>query len=399
MIIPKADRLQQVQEYYFSRKLAEVRALQAQGRHIINLGIGSPDMAPAAATVEALVHSARQTDSHGYQPYNGTARLRQAISNWYGQVYGVEVQEQEVLPLAGSKEGIFHVSMAFLNPGDRVLVPNPGYPAYAAAARLAGAEAVTYTLEEATDWLPQRAELEQLVAQGRVKMIWINYPHMPTGTAATADTLAWLVEFTQRHNLLLLNDNPYSLVLHQQQPLSLLSIPGAKANCLELNSLSKSHNMAGWRVGMVLGQPDYLSAILAVKSNLDSGQLLPVQEAAVAALQHDDGWHARRNAVYSQRQQLAHRLLDALGCTYQPNQTGMFVWARLPQHVTDAEVYLDELLHTQGIFLTPGKIFGSQGERYLRVSLCAPAEQIKEAITRVKSTTETLHNNHHDHNI
>lgn len=388
MIIPRADRLQHVQEYYFSRKLAEVRTLQTQGRHIINLGIGSPDMAPSEATIAALTHSAQQPSTHGYQPYNGTAKLRQAMQQWYARVYKVELQEQEVLPLAGSKEGIFHISMAFLNPGDKVLVPNPGYPAYAAAARLATAEAVNYTLDEATGWLPQREELEQLVAQGGFKLMWINYPHMPTGTAAATETLAWLVEFVQLHGLLLVNDNPYSLVLHQQPPLSLLSIAGAKENCLELNSLSKSHNMAGWRVGMALGRQEYLSAILAVKSNLDSGQLLPVQEAAIAALQNSDFWHTERNIVYAQRQQLAHLLLNQMGGTYQANQVGMFVWALVPKEVADVEAYLDELLYEQGIFLTPGKIFGSQGERYIRISLCAPAAQFKEAIKRIKSSQE-----------
>lgn len=390
MIIPKANRLRQVQEYYFSRKLAEVRALQAEGSAIINLGIGSPDMAPSAETIEALEQSARQPQNHGYQPYNGTARLRQAMQQWYEQVYQVTLTPDEVLPLAGSKEGIFHTSMAFLNPGDKVLVPNPGYPAYATAARLAGAEAVTYTLDEATGWLPQRDELEKLVAQGGYKLLWINYPHMPTGRAATQDTLAWLVEFSQKHNLLLINDNPYSLVLHKHEPLSLLSIPGAKENCLELNSLSKSHNMAGWRVGMVLGHPAYLQAILAVKSNLDSGQLLPVQEAAIAALQNSHAWHAARNTVYAERQQLAHQLVSELGCSFGPGQVGMFVWARVPDAVADVEQFLDQILYEQGIFLTPGKIFGSQGERYLRVSLCAPAAQLKEAIKRLKSTKETI---------
>ncbi|GHA77631.1 pyridoxal phosphate-dependent aminotransferase [Pontibacter akesuensis] len=390
MIIPKANRLEHVQEYFFSRKLAEVRALQAQGKSIINLGIGSPDMAPSAATVEALTQSAQQTTTHGYQPYNGTARLRQAMQQWYQQQYGVALTEQEVLPLAGSKEGIFHISMAFLNPGDKVLVPNPGYPAYAAAARLAGAEAVNYTLEAANDWLPQEAELEQLVTQGGYKMMWINYPHMPTGKAAASHTLQELVAFTQKHGLLLLNDNPYSLVLQQQEPISLLSMAGAKSNCLELNSLSKSHNMAGWRVGMVLGQQVYLAAILAVKSNLDSGQLLPVQEAAIAALQNNTAWHADRNAVYAERKQLAQLLLDELECVYQPNQVGMFLWARVPESIADVEAYLDTLLHKQGLFLTPGNIFGSQGERYIRVSLCAPAAQISEAINRIKSSKETL---------
>lgn len=392
MIIPKANRLQHVQEYYFSRKLAEVRALQAQGRHIINLGIGSPDLAPSEATVTALTRSAQEANSHGYQPYTGTAKLRHALRQWYEQLYKVSLSEQEVLPLAGSKEGIFHVSMAFLNPGDKVLVPNPGYPAYAAAARLAGAEAVSYTLDETNGWLPDQQELETAVAGGGVKLMWVNYPHMPTGAAASQDTLAWLVEFTQRHGVLLVNDNPYSLVLHQQAPLSLLSIAGAKENCLELNSLSKSHNMAGWRVGMAAGHHDYLAAILAVKSNLDSGQLLPVQEAAVAALQNTDAWHSRRNSIYAERKQLAHQLLDEMGCTYRPNQVGMFVWSRVPDHVIDVEAYLDSLLYEQDIFLTPGNIFGSQGERYLRVSLCAPAEQLQQAIKKIKSTKGILTN-------
>ncbi|GAB3830094.1 pyridoxal phosphate-dependent aminotransferase [Pontibacter rugosus] len=390
MIIPKANRLQQVQEYYFSRKLAEVRALQAQGKHIINLGIGSPDLAPSEATVAALMQSAQQATSHGYQSYSGISRLKQAIQQWYLQLYQVSLTEQEVLPLAGSKEGIFHTSMAFLNPGDKVLVPNPGYPAYAAAAHLAGAEAVLYTLDETTEWLPQKQELERIIEAGGIKMMWMNYPHMPTGRAADTSTFKWLIALTQKHDLLLINDNPYSLVLHEEPPLSLLSIAGAKDNCLELNSLSKSHNMAGWRVGTVLGQEEYLAAILAVKSNLDSGQLLPVQEAAIAALQNAPAWHAERNAVYAERRQLAHKLLREINCTYPPNQVGMFVWARVPEEVADVEEYLDMLLYELGIFLTPGKIFGSQGNRYVRLSLCAPTEQLQEAINRIKLSKEII---------
>jgi aspartate/methionine/tyrosine aminotransferase len=387
MIIPKAERLQNVQEYYFARKLAEVRALAAQGRQIINLGIGSPDMMPSAATIEALTTSAALPQSHGYQSYIGIAALREAIATWYGQIYGVALTETEVLPLMGSKEGIVHISMAFLNPGDKVLVPNPGYPAYASAARLAGAEPVTYTLDEATGWLPQREELQQLVQREGVKVMWMNYPHMPTGTEATADMLEWLVEFAREHQILLINDNPYSLVLPNQSPLSLLSIPGAKDCCLELNSLSKSHNMAGWRIGMVLGRPDYLATILAVKSNMDSGMFLPIQQAAIAALQNNDTWHAARNEEYASRKLLVHQLLDVLNCRYQPDTVGMFVWARVPDHMPDVETYLDELLYEASVFMTPGKIFGTQGERYLRVSLCVSVPQLEEAIKRIKNHT------------
>ncbi|WP_161889309.1 pyridoxal phosphate-dependent aminotransferase [Pontibacter russatus] len=385
MIIPKADRLQHVQEYYFARKLAEVRALNEQGRQIINLGIGNPDQLPSAATVEALHTSASASQSHGYQPYNGIPAFRQAVAEWYSQTYKVALTAAEVLPLMGSKEGIMHISLAFLNPGDKVLVPNPGYLAYSSAARLAGAEPVSYHLSEENGWLPQEQELLQLVQQGGVKLMWINYPHMPTGTEATAEMLEKLVAFARRHQILLINDNPYSLVLPNQSPLSLLSIPGAKEGCLELNSLSKSHNMAGWRVGMVLGHPDYLATILAVKSNMDSGMFLPIQQAAVEALQNDSAWHDARNKVYAARKELVHQLLDTLHCRYQPNSVGMFVWARVPDHIPDVEAYLDELLYEAGVFITPGKIFGSQGERYLRVSLCISAAQLEEVIKRIKN--------------
>ncbi|WP_205503105.1 pyridoxal phosphate-dependent aminotransferase [Rufibacter psychrotolerans] len=386
MIIPSAHRLQQVQEYYFSRKLAEVRALNAQGRNIINLGIGDPDLDPSAQTIEALVATSQRPGVHGYQPYNSIAPLRQAIAAWYQQTYAVDLDpEQEILPLMGSKEGIFHVSMAFLNPGDRVLVPNPGYPAYAAAARLVGADPIFYTLKEENGWLPDHKELEQLLQAEDVKLMWINYPHMPTGAQATADALQQLVDLALKHRFLLANDNPYSLVLPQEQPLSLLSLPRAKECCLEFNSLSKSHNMAGWRVGMVLGRQDYLQCVLRVKSNLDSGMFLPVQHAAIKALANPPAWHQQRNQVYAQRRQKVYELLDLLGCSYQKNRVGMFVWARVPEAVTDVEAYLDELLYEAGVFLTPGKIFGTQGERYLRISLCLPESKIEEATTRIST--------------
>ncbi|WP_181306543.1 pyridoxal phosphate-dependent aminotransferase [Rufibacter sp. XAAS-G3-1] len=384
MIISSAQRLEHVQEYYFSRKLAEVRALNAQGRNIINLGIGDPDMAPSEETIEALVSTGRKPGVHGYQPYNSIAPLREAIANWYQRTYLVELNpEQEILPLMGSKEGIFHVSMAFLNPGDKVLVPNPGYPAYAAAAKLVGADPVFYTLKEENGWLPDFQELETLLQAGNVKLMWVNYPHMPTGTEATAEVLAQLVQLALKHRFLLANDNPYSLVLPNEKPLSLFSLPQAKECCLEFNSLSKSHNMAGWRVGMVLGRQDYLQCVLRVKSNLDSGMFLPVQHAAIQALSNPDAWHEARNKVYAQRRQKVYELLELLGCSYQKNAVGMFVWARVPDQVTDVEAYLDEILYEAGVFLTPGKIFGTQGERYLRISLCLPQTKIEEATNRI----------------
>ncbi|RNI27907.1 aminotransferase class I/II-fold pyridoxal phosphate-dependent enzyme [Rufibacter immobilis] len=395
MIISSANRLEQVQEYYFSRKLAEVRALNAQGRNIMNLGIGDPDMAPSEETINALVQTARQTGVHGYQPYNSIAPLRQAMAHWYQRTYGVDLNpEHEILPLMGSKEGIFHVSMAFLNPGDKVLVPNPGYPAYAATARLVGAEPVFYTLREENGWLPDLQELQTILQAGDVKLMWLNYPHMPTGAEATKEMMQSLVDLALAHQFLLANDNPYSLVLPHQAPLSLLSVPRAKECCLEFNSLSKSHNMAGWRVGMVLGRQDYLQCVLRVKSNLDSGMFLPVQQAAVAALSNPDTWHQERNQVYAQRRQKVFELLDMLGCSYQKAAVGMFVWARVPQAVADVEAFLDDILYNAGVFLTLGKIFGTQGERYLRVSLCLPLEKIEEAtkriLTHVTSATAEL---------
>jgi LL-diaminopimelate aminotransferase len=384
MIISSANRLQQVQEYYFSRKLAEVRALNAQGKNIINLGIGDPDMSPSEDTISALVRTSMSPGVHGYQPYNSIVPLRQAIAKWYQRTYAVDLDpEQEILPLMGSKEGIFHVTMAFLNPGDKVLVPNPGYPAYAATARLVGAEPIFYTLKEENGWLPDLQELEQLLQAGDVKLMWINYPHMPTGAEATAEALQSLVDLALRHKFLLANDNPYSLVLPNEKPLSLLSLPNAKECCLEFNSLSKSHNMAGWRVGMVLGRQDYLQCVLRVKSNMDSGMFQPVQHAAIQALSNSDAWHEARNEVYAQRRNKVYELLDLLQCSYQKEAVGMFVWARVPDTVTDVEAFLDKVLYEAGVFLTPGKIFGTQGERYLRVSLCLPENTIEEATKRI----------------
>lgn len=386
MIIQGAKRLELVQEYYFSRKLAEVRALNAAGKKIINLGIGDPDMAPSEETISALVRTTMSTGVHGYQAYNSIPALREAISHWYKRTYNVDLNpDDEVLPLMGSKEGIFHVSMAFLNPGDKVLVPNPGYPAYAATARLVGAEPIFYTLKEENGWQPDPQELEELLKGGDVKLMWINYPHMPTGTEASVEALQNLIHLARTNRFLLANDNPYSLVLPNEKPLSLLSLPNAKECCIEFNSLSKSHNMAGWRVGMVLGDKEYLQCVLRVKSNLDSGMFLPVQQAAIQALQNFDSWHAERNEVYAQRRQKVYELLDLLQCSYKKNSVGLFVWGKVPENITDVEAFLDEVLYEAGVFLTPGKIFGTQGERYLRISLCSPEPQLEEAIKRIKS--------------
>lgn len=383
MIIDKAKRLNQVSEYYFVKKLGEVRALNAQGKDVINLGIGDPDLPASEATVEALAQSAANPRHHGYQPYRSIPELRQAMSRWYSKVYGVELDpETEVLPLLGSKEGVFHVCMAFLNPGDKVLVPNPGYPAYAAAARLVGAEPVFYDLCEKQGWLPDLDSLSRQV-EG-VKLMWLNYPNMPTGALATAEEFRKLVDFARQHQILLVHDNPYSLVLNVGRPVSILSVGGAKDVCLELNSLSKSHNMAGWRVGMICGGKDYLDAVISIKSNLDSGMFLPVQHAAIQALENLEEWHQSRNDVYHRRRELIYGLLDLLQCSYAKGAAGMFVWGRVPDHISNVEAFLDDILYNAHVFLTPGKIFGTNGERYVRISVCAPEENIKKALTRIQ---------------
>lgn len=385
MIIPAAKRLSSVQEYYFSRKLREIQRLAGQGREIINLGIGNPDLPPSRATVLALQQAASLERNHGYQPYRGIPELRRALADWYQQVYRVELHpEAEILPLTGSKEGIFHISMAFLNPGDRALVPDPGYPAYASAARMAGGEAVFYPLSEATGWLPDVTELRRsdLLA---VKLMWLNYPHMPSGAVAAAAHFRELVEFAKEREILLCHDNPYSLILNPAAPLSILQIDGALDVCLELNSLSKSHHMAGWRIGMVAGQKAYLEAILAVKSNIDSGMFLPLQQAAVQALSNSAEWHERQNAIYRRRRDLVYRLLDLLRFRYSQNSAGLFVWGRAPEDIPDVEAFTDELLHSAGIFVAPGIIFGQQGRRYIRVSLCAPEERLQGALGRVQA--------------
>ena len=388
MIIPKADRLSQVQEYYFSQKLEEIRKMEATGKKVINLGIGSPDLAPSDTTIEALISSAKVTTNHAYQPYRSVKPLREAFASWYQRTYQVKLDpESEVLPLLGSKEGILYISMAFLNPGDELLVPNPGYPAYAAIANLIGAKVKYYDLVEENNWYPDLATLDKM-EPAKIKLMWINYPHMPTGTPADKQQFDSLVEFAKRHRILICNDNPYSLVLNNNV-ISILSQDPDMECCMELNSLSKSFNMAGWRVGMLGGRKDYIDAVLQVKSNVDSGMFLPVQHAAVEALNNPESWHDARNQTYEARRKFAWEIFDYLGCNYNKSQVGMFVWAKAPKGVEDVEIFLDRILREARVFITPGKIFGTNGASFIRLSLCSSEELLKEAGTRIKQTIKS----------
>ncbi len=376
-----ADRLNTVQEYYFSKKLREVRGLVAQGKPIINMGIGSPDLAPSPLVLETLRDSITDSGAHQYQSYQGLPQLREAISDFYLQKFDVSVDpESEILPLMGSKEGIMHISLAFLNEGDEVLLPNPGYPTYASVTNLVGAVAVNYDLTAENGWFP---DLEALSKKdlSKVKLMWISYPHMPTGATASLEQLKLLVDFAKKNEILLVNDNPYSFVL-SSNPTSILSIEGAKDCTLELNSLSKTFNMAGWRVGMVLGSAAHINAVLKVKSNMDSGMFYGIQKGAIAALQSGPEWFEELDKVYTKRRELMFQLADKLGCTYDKNAVGMFVWCKLPEGATPSEAFIDNVLHEKDIFIAPGTIFGSNGEGYIRFSLCVQEEKIKEAIER-----------------
>jgi len=383
MIIPVAKRLQNVEDYYFVKKLEEIKKLTDSGKDIISFGIGSPDLAPSEPTLEALKTSSENPKNHGYQPYRGLPEFRSAIAKFYQNTYGAELNPaNQILPLLGSKEGILHISMAFLNPGDKVLVPDPGYPTYTSVSNLVSAQIVSYDLTEETGWYPNLADLEKKGLEG-VKLMWINYPHMPTGTKADKGKLLELVAFAKKHSILLCHDNPYNLVLNEEAPLSILSIPGAMEVAVELNSFSKSFNMAGWRVGMVVGREDYISAILRVKSNIDSGMFLPVQHAAIKALDNGEKWHAERNSIYSDRRNLIFEMFDKLGFTYDKTQTGLFVWAKAPDRIQDVPAYSDQILYEKNIFITPGIIFGKNGQRYLRASLCVPKQRIEQALERL----------------
>lgn len=376
-----ADRLEHIQEYYFSKKLREVRGLMANGKPIINMGIGSPDLAPSEIVVDAIKNAVEDTGAHQYQSYQGLPELRESIAAFYKNNFSVTADPvNEVLPLMGSKEGILHISMAFLNVGDAVLIPNPGYPTYTSVTNLVGAEPMYYDLVSDNNWFPDLDALEKQDLS-KVKIMWVCYPHMPTGAVATKEQLQKLVAFALKNNILLVNDNPYSFVLNTA-PTSILSIEGAKGCALELNSLSKTFNMAGWRVGMVLGSAEHLNAVLKVKSNMDSGMFYGIQKGAIAALKSSKDWFTELNKVYATRRDLIFQLADKLNCTYDKNAVGMFVWAKLPIGSISSEEFIDEVLYSKDVFITPGTIFGSNGEGYIRFSLCVTQEKIKEAISR-----------------
>ena len=380
-MITTARRLDHVQEYYFSRKLREVRALQSAGKPVINMGIGSPDLAPATAVMEAVQKAMLQPMAHQYQSYQGLPELREAMAHFYSRNFQVTVNpDSEILPLMGSKEGILHIAMAFLNEGDGVLIPNPGYPTYASVANLVGAESIFYDLKAGRNWEPDFEALEKQDLSN-VKLMWVSYPHMPTGATGSLELFEKLVAFAKKHHILLVNDNPYSFILNDN-PQSILQVEGAKEVALELNSLSKTFNMAGWRVGMVLGESKLIQAVLKVKSNMDSGMFYGIQKGAIEALKSDAAWFGQQNEIYTQRRQLVFELAQKLNCTYDENSVGLFVWAKLPEGETSAEAFVDRLLYDKDVFIAPGTIFGSNGEGYIRFSLCVEEAKIKEILNR-----------------
>ena len=386
--IRAASRSGLVNEYYFSSKLAQVARMRQEGAGIINLGIGSPDMAPAPEVIAELTQCASLITSHGYQGYRGIPALRKAFAEWYARYFSTILDpDTEILPLMGSKEGIMHISMAFIDPGDEVLVPDPGYPAYAAAATLAGGVVRKYDLTDENGWLPDMDAIEAAVNE-RVKIMWINYPHMPTGAGATRQLFEKLVIFSRKHRILLCSDNPYSFILNNDH-LSILSVPGADETALELNSLSKSHNMAGWRIGMLAGNSTYINNVLKVKSNMDSGMFQPLQVAAAAALALPESWYEELNSVYSRRRILAAQIMNALMCTFDDSQSGLFLWGKIPDGYNDAEELTEELLHNNHLFVTPGSIFGNNGRRHIRISLCASEELLSGALIRVRERVNT----------
>jgi LL-diaminopimelate aminotransferase len=384
MNVKPAKRLDSINEYYFSKKLKEIAAMNAEGKNVINLGIGSPDLPPSVSTIEKLVEMAQLPTHHAYSSYVGVPALREAMAGFYKKHYGVTLNStNEILPLLGSKEGIMHVCMTYLQAGDEALLPNPGYPTYRAAVTLTGAKCVDYKLSEKNNWLPDFAALEKRNLS-KVKLMFVNYPHMPTGAQADISFYTELITFAKKHNILILNDNPYSFILNEH-PLSILSIEGAKEVALELNSLSKSHNMAGWRVGMLCGKAEYLADVLRFKSNMDSGMFLPVQLAAVEALNNEAVWYSDLNKIYKERQKKVFELLKLLKCRFDKNQKGMFVWAKIPPQYSTGFELSDKVLYGSNVFITPGGIFGSAGEKYIRVSLCAKVEVFEKAIERIKT--------------
>lgn len=382
--IQPAERLSLVSEYYFSRKLKEVAQMNAEGKDVISLAIGSPDMPPSEKTIQTLCDVASRPDAHGYQPTVGTPELRQAMANFYRRWYGVELNPaNEIQPLIGSKEGILHVTLAFVNPGEEVLVPNPGYPTYTSLSKILGAKVVNYDLLEDNGWQPDFEGLEKMDLS-KVKLMWTNYPNMPTGGNARMETYEKLVDFARRHNIVVVNDNPYSFILNEK-PMSLLQVEGAKDCCIEFNSMSKSHNMPGWRVGMCATNSTFISWILKIKSNIDSGTFRGIQLAAAAAYDNDAEWHHEANVeTYGRRRKYAEQIMDILGCKYDPQQVGMFLWGRIPDSYATCEELTERVLHEARVFITPGFIFGSRGERFIRISLCAKETVFEKALSRIK---------------
>ena len=381
--IMPANRVQQVKEYYFSRKLKEIAELNAKGADIISLGIGGPDRPPHIDTINTLCQEAQLPNSHGYQSYVGLPELREAFSQWYKRFYNVELNSaNEIQPLIGSKEGILHTTLAFVNPGDGVLLPNPGYPTYTSVSRLAEAELYTYDLTEESNWEPDFDALEKLPLD-KIKLMWVNYPHMPTGKRASLELFKKLVDFGRKHNIVIVSDNPYSFILNDK-PLSIFNIEGAKDIAIEMNSLSKSHNMPGWRIGMLASNPTFIQWILKVKSNIDSGQFRPMMKAAIEALKQGQEWYDDVNSTYAKRRLIAEEIMNTLGCHFDPKQSGLFLWGRIPNDAASSEALADDILYNARVFITPGFIFGSNGDRYIRISLCATEEKMNEALNRIK---------------
>ena len=383
--IQPANRLMEVSEYYFSKKLKEVAEMNEVGKNVINLGVGSPDLPPSDEAIEVFCREIRKENMHGYQPYTGIPALREGFAGWYSNWYGVVLDPQtEIQPLIGSKEGVLHVSMAFLNPGDGVLVPNPGYPTYHSVSKLVGANLISYALKESNHWYPDFETLEQMDLSN-VKLMWTNYPNMPTGAPASMELFERLVAFGRYHGIVICNDNPYSFILNDK-PLSILSVPGAKDICIELNSMSKSHNMPGWRMAMLASNEQFIQWVLKMKTNVDSGQFRPMQLAAVEALKAPKSWYDRMNGVYRSRRDLAGRIMHVMSCRYDENQMGMFLWGRIPDSEKSGEALADKVLYDAHVFITPGSVFGSAGERYIRISLCCKNELLIEALQRIQGS-------------
>ena len=389
--IRPADRICCVEEYYFSKKLKEIAEMNAAGKDVINLGIGSPDMPPSKEAIDTFCSEVKKDDVHGYQSYIGIPALRKGFAEWYGKWYGVGLDPAtEIQPLIGSKEGILHISMAFLNPCDGVLVPNPGYPTYTSVSKLISADIVPYNLEEKNGWYPDFEELECEIAERRnagrpeIKLMWVNYPNMPTGADASRELYEKLVKFGLNHGIIICNDNPYSFILNEN-PLSILSIPGAKDICIEMNSMSKSHNMPGWRMAMLASNPQFVQWVLKVKSNIDSGQFRPMQSAVVEALKAGKEWYDNMNDIYRERRELAGQIMTTLGCTYDEKQVGLFLWGRMPDNIESCEALADKVLYESNVFITPGSVFGSNGDRYMRISLCCEKETLEKALLRIDS--------------